>query len=110
MPGTYAPPAVDEPKTSDSVGMPARDSAVRSWKVRPPRTKMSFWARRSAPADSVRLMVGSRFSRATCSERSDLVTENGFIAPPFTVGSAPPTRHSTPLTQPIPDTDDPPTG
>ncbi len=44
--------------------MPAFDSAVRSWKVRPPRTKMSFWVRRSAPADSVRLMTGRRFSRA----------------------------------------------
>jgi hypothetical protein len=110
MPGTYAPPAVEDPNTRLRVGMPARLSAVRSWKVRPPRTKMSFWARRSAPADSVRLIVGSRFSRATSRERSDLVTEKGFMAPPLTVGSAPPTRHSTPLTQPIPATDEPPTG
>jgi hypothetical protein len=66
MPGTYAPPAVEEPKTTLMVGMPAFDRAVRSRKVRPPRTKMSFWVRRSAPADSVRLMTGRRFSRAIC--------------------------------------------
>ncbi len=66
---------MDEPNTTEMVGIPALDSAVRSWKVLPPRTNMSCWTRRSAPADSVRLIAGRRFSRAISSPRSDFVTE-----------------------------------
>ncbi len=108
MPGTYAPPAVDEPNTTDTVGMPAFDSAVRSRNVRPPGTKMSACTRRSAPADSVRLMTGRRFSRAICSPRCALSTEYRFDAPPLTVGSLAVTRHATPATQPMPCTIEPP--
>ena len=34
MPGTYAPPAVELPKTTATVGIPAADSRVRSRKRR----------------------------------------------------------------------------
>ena len=43
MPGTYAPPAVELPKTSAIVGIPAADSRVRSRKICPPGMKISFW-------------------------------------------------------------------
>jgi hypothetical protein len=52
MPGKYAPPAVELPKTIAIVGMPAADSRVRSRNVRPPGMKISFCVGRSAPPDS----------------------------------------------------------
>ena len=63
MPGTYAPPAVELPNTSEICGMPAADAVVMSRKPRPPGTKISLCVGRSAPPDSVSWMVGSRFSR-----------------------------------------------
>jgi hypothetical protein len=44
MPGTYAPPAVELPNTSATVGSPAADARVRSRNIRPPGTMISFWA------------------------------------------------------------------
>ena len=41
--------------------MPAADSRVRSRNIRPPGMKISFWVGRSAPPDSTRLIIGSRF-------------------------------------------------
>src|ERR1039457_1962918 len=35
MPGTYAPPAVELPNTSATVGTACADSSVSSWKMRP---------------------------------------------------------------------------
>src|SRR3954451_17570443 len=64
MPGTYAPPAVELPKTRAIVGIPAAESRVRSRKICPPGMKMSFCVGRSAPPDSTRLISGSRLSRA----------------------------------------------
>jgi hypothetical protein len=102
MPGTYAPPAVELPKTSATVGMPSADSSVRSWKIRPPGTNSSAWVGRSAPPDSTRLITGSRLSRAISVARSDLRSEYGLIEPPRTVGSCAMITHSTPDTTPIP--------
>ena len=75
MPGTYAPPAVELPKTSAIVGMPIADSSVRSAKVRPPGTNRSSWVGRSAPPDSTRLITGSRLALAISPARSDLRSE-----------------------------------
>ena len=87
MPGTYAPPAVELPKTSAIVGMPIADSSVRSWKIRPAGTNRSDWVGRSAPPDSTRLMTGSRLRRAISRARRFLRSVYGFIDPPRTVGS-----------------------
>ena len=102
MPGTYAPPAVELPKTSAMVGMPSADSSVRSWKICPAGTNRSDWVGRSAPPDSTRLINGSRFTRAISSARRFLRSVYGFIEPPRTVGSCPMITHSTPDTTPIP--------
>ena len=102
MPGTYAPPAVELPKTSAIVGIPAADSRVRSRNIRPPGMKTSFWVGRSAPPDSTREITGSRFSRAISLARRILRSVHGLLVPPLTVGSLATTRHSTPLTTPIP--------
>ena len=109
MPGTYAPPAVELPKTSATVGMPAADSRVRSRNVRPPGMKISAWLGRSAPPDSTRLISGSRFSAAMSWPRKAFFTVHGLLAPPRTVGSLAVRRHSTPDTTPIPVTSDAPT-
>ena len=100
MPGTYAPPAVELPKTSAIVGMPIADSSVRSWKIRPAGTNRSDWVGRSAPPDSTRLMRGSRLRRAISRARRFLRSVYGFIEPPRTVGSCAISTHSTPDTTP----------
>src|SRR5579859_2370915 len=87
MPGRYAPPAVELPKTSATVGMRAAEDVVRSRKVRPPGMKISFCVGRSAPADSTRLIIGSRFSAAIRAARSAFFRLDGLLAPPLTVGS-----------------------
>ncbi len=87
MPGTYAPPAVELPNTSATVGMASADSSVSSWKIRPAGTNRSSWVGRSAPPDSTRLTTGSRLSRAISNARNVFRSEYGFIAPPRTVGS-----------------------
>src|SRR4051812_35639914 len=102
MPGTYAPPAVELPKTSAMVGMPIADSSVRSWKILPAGTNSSDWVGRSAPPDSTRLITGSRLIRAISSARSTFFSDQGFIAPPRTVGSCVMSTHSTPATTPMP--------
>src|ERR1700733_12785860 len=100
MPGTYAPPAVELPKTSAIVGMPIADSSVRSWKIRPAGTNSSDWVGRSAPPDSTRLIRGSRLRRAISRSRRLLRSVYGFIDPPRTVGSDAISTHSTPDTTP----------
>ena len=72
MPGTYAPPAVELPKTSAIVGMPAADSLVRSRNVRPPGMKISFCVGRSAPPDSTSEITGSRLASAMSCARKRL--------------------------------------
>src|SRR3984957_16128867 len=100
MPGTYAPPAVELPKTSAIVGTPIADSSVRSWKIRPAGTNRSDWVGRSAPPDSTRLMTGSRLRRAISRARRFLRSVYGFIEPPRTVGSDAISTHSAPDTTP----------
>lgn len=102
IPGMYAPPAVELPKTSEIVGIPAADRRVISRKVRPPGTNRSAWRGRSAPPDSTRAITGSRLRSAISSARSCLVTPIGVSDPPFTVGSLATSTQSTPLTGPIP--------
>ena len=102
MPGTYAPPAVELPKTSAIVGMPIADSSVRSRKIRPAGTNSSSWVGRSAPPDSTRLITGSRLAGRSPAARSDLRSEYGLIEPPRTVGSCAMITHSTPETTPMP--------
>ena len=106
----YAPPAVLLPNTIVTVGMPAADICVNSRKTAPPGVKTSACLGRSAPAVSVRLTSGSRFSRATSMARSTLRTLVGDWAPPLTVGSLPDTTHQVPATCPMPVTTPPPTG
>jgi len=109
MPGTYAPPAVEFPNTSVTVGRPAADSRVRSRNVRPPGMKISFCVGRSAPPDSISEMSGSRFATAMSCARNDLRTVHGLLVPPRTVGSLAEITHSVPSTTPIPVTTLPPT-
>ena len=109
MPGTYAPPAVEFPKTSATVGTAFADSSVSSWKVRPPGTNSSAWDGRSAPPDSTRFTTGSRLTRAISSARRVFRSEYGFVDPPRTVGSCPMMTHSTPETTPMPVTTPAPT-
>ena len=109
MPGTYAPPAVELPNTSDTTGRRSADDRVMSRKPRPPGMKMSFWLGRSAPPDSTRLIEGSRFSAAICAARCVLRIVNALVAPPFTVGSLATIMHSTPSTTPMPVTTEAPT-
>ena len=82
MPGVYAPPAVAGPKPTVMVGTPSLLSCVWFLKPAPPRMKMSAWWGRSAPADSLRLIHGSRLARTTSWKRAPLSTERGFIDPP----------------------------
>src|SRR5690348_18185405 len=82
MPGTYAPPAVELPKTSATVGIASPDSSVSSWKIRPAGTNRSACVGRSAPPDSTRFITGSRLTRAISRARSVLRSEYGFIEPP----------------------------
>ena len=102
MPGTYAPPAVELPNTSATVGMPAAESRVRSRNICPPGMKTSFCVGRSAPPDSTREITGSRFSLAIWLARRIFRSVHGLLVPPFTVGSLATMRHSTPSTTPIP--------
>src|SRR5918994_1708201 len=108
MPGTYAPPAVELPKTSAIVGCLRADARVRSRKSLPPGMKISFCVGRSAPPDSTSEIVGRLFSSAICEARNAFLTVHGLEAPPFTVGSLAVTRHSTPSTTPIPVTSEAP--
>ncbi len=110
MPGTYAPPAVELPNTTATVGIPAADSLVRSRNSAPPGMKISFWLGRSAPPDSTRLTSGSRFRSAISLARSALRSVHGFEEPPRTVGSLAVITHSVPATVPIPVTSEAPTG
>lgn len=110
IPGTYAPPAVELPKTTATVGMPSAESRVMSRKMAPPGMKISFWDGRSAPPDSTRLMQGKRFWRAISLARRALRSVQGLLAPPRTVGSLAVIRHSTPSTVPIPVIIEAPTG
>ena len=73
-----------------------------SRKIFPPGMKISFCVGRSAPPDSTRLIVGSRFSWAICAARNDFFSVHGLLAPPFTVGSLATIMHSTPSTTPMP--------
>ena len=109
MPGTYAPPAVELPKTSAIVGCLRADERVRSRKSRPPGMKISFCVGRSAPPDSTSEIVGRLFSSAICEARKIFLTVQGLLAPPFTVGSLALIMHSTPSTTPMPVTTDAPT-
>ena len=110
MPGTYAPPAVELPNTSEICGMPAADTLVMSRKPRPPGMKISLCVGRSAPPDSVREIVGSRFSLMISLARRFFFSVNGLLAPPRMVGSLPVIMHSTPSTTPMPATVPAPTG
>ncbi len=109
MPGTYAPPAVEFPKTTATVGTPAAERRVRSRKTAPPGMKISFWEGRSAPPDSTRLMQGSRLASAMSLALSAFLRLHGLLAPPRTVGSLAVIRHSTPSTTPMPVTSEAPT-
>ncbi len=82
--------------------MRSAERRVRSRKLRPPGTKILCWLGRSAPADSVMLIDGSRFSAAISASRSVLATPYSLTAPPLTVESLAVIRHSTPETRPMP--------
>ncbi len=110
MPGTYAPPAVELPNTTATVGIPAAESRVRSRNSAPPGMKISFWLGRSAPPDSTRFTSGSRFSRAMAFARRAFRSVQGLLAPPRTVGSLAVITHSTPSMTPMPVTSPAPTG
>lgn len=110
IPGMYAPPAVELPKTTATVGMPSADSRVMSRKTAPPGMKISFCEGRSAPPDSTRLTQGSRFCRAISWARRAFLRVQGLLAPPRTVGSLAVIRHSTPSTVPMPVIIEAPTG
>ena len=81
--------------------MRSRERRVRSRKPRPPGTKIFDWNGRSAPPDSIRLMIGSRFWAQISMVRPVLSALYGLIAPPLTVGSFAVITHSTPDTTPI---------
>src|SRR5688572_6867574 len=102
MPGMYAPPAVDEPNTRQIVGMRCSERRVRSRKPRPPGTKIFDWFGRSAPADSIIEIDGSRLCSAISDSRPDFHAVISLIAPPFTVDSLAVIKHSTPDTRPMP--------
>lgn len=105
----YAPPAVELPKTTATVGIPAAERRVMSRKMPPPGMKISFWDGRSAPPDSTRLMQGNRLANAISLARRAFFRDHGLLAPPRTVGSFAVTRHSTPSTTPMPVTREAPT-
>ena len=92
------------PNTSAMVGMPAADSRVRSRNIWPPGMKISFCVGRSAPPDSTSEITGSRFSSAIWLARRIFRSVHGLLVPPLTVGSLATTKHSTPLTAPMPTT------
>src|SRR5690349_4146664 len=102
MPGTYAPPAVELPKTNAIVGCLRALARVRSRNSLPPGMKISFCVGRSAPPDSTNEIVGRSFSSAIWEARKIFFTVHGLLAPPLTVGSLAVIRHSTPETTPIP--------
>ena len=98
------------PNTSEIWGMPAAEAVVMSRKPRPPGTKISLCAGRSAPPLSVSAMVGRRFSRMISLVRRFFRSVYGLLAPPRIVGSLPVIMHSTPSTNPMPLTVPAPTG
>ena len=98
------------PKTTAIVGIRAADSRVRSRNAAPPGMKISAWVGRSAPPDSTRLIIGSRFSRAISPARWVFFSEYGLTAPPRTVGSFATIMHGVPSTTPMPVTTLAPTG
>src|SRR3546814_18883227 len=102
MPGTYAPPAVELPNTTETVGSFIAEDRVRSRKPRPPGMKISLCVGRSAPPDSVRFTVGRLFWAAMSAARKFFFTDQGLRAPPFTVGSLATIMHSTPSHPPLP--------
>ncbi len=57
----YAPPAVELPNTRHTLGVRFSLRRVRSWKPRPPGTKIFDWFGRSAPALSISEIEGSPF-------------------------------------------------
>ncbi len=109
MPGMYAPPAVELPKTSATVGRRSALARVMLRNEPPPGMKMSFCVGRSAPPDSTRLIVGSPHSAAICAARWPFLSVLGLDEPPFTVGSLATIMHSTPSTTPMPVTSEAPT-
>src|SRR4051812_46429179 len=98
----YAPPAVELPNTRQIDGMRFFDRRVRSRNPRPPGTKIFDWFGRSAPADSIREIVGNRLVSATSLIRPDFHAVISLIAPPLTVESFALITHSTPETLPTP--------
>src|SRR5690606_13501144 len=105
--GTYAPPAVHEPSTAASCGMPA--ALMRAWlaKMRPKwcaSGNTSSWRSRFAPPESTRYRQGSRFSSAICWARRCFFTVMGKYAPPLTVASLLTTITCRPATRPMPAT------
>src|SRR5256886_7005411 len=60
-------------------------SDVCSSDLRPPGMKISFCVGRSAPPDSTRLIVGSRFCAAMSAARKLFFVVHGLLAPPLTV-------------------------
>src|SRR5262249_37713222 len=102
MPGTYAPPAVELPKTREIVGIPAADRRLMLRKLRPPGTKISAWRGRAAPPDSVRGVDGRRVRSAISIARPGPAPADGLIEPPLTVASFALITHSTPDTWPTP--------
>ena len=66
--------------------------------------KISFWVGRSAPPDSTSEITGSRFWSAIWLARRIFRSVHGLEVPPLTVGSLATSRHSTPLTAPMPTT------
>src|SRR6185436_9189426 len=100
----YAPPAVELPNTRQIVGIRACERRVRSRKPRPPGTKILAWFGRSAPADSIIEIDGSRLCSAMSLSRPDFHAVISLTAPPLTVDSLAVIRHSTPDTRPIPPT------
>src|SRR5678816_1483147 len=100
----YAPPAVELPNTRQIVGIRDCERRVRSRNPRPPATKIFDWLGRSAPADSIIEIDGSRLCSAMSLSRPDFQADISLIAPPFTVDSLAVIRHSTPDTRPMPPT------
>src|SRR3954463_12121627 len=102
MPGMYAPPAVELPNTRQIVGIRASERRVRSRNPRPPGTKIFDWLGRSAPADSIIEIAGSRLCSAMSLSRPDFHAVISLTAPPLTVDSLAVIRHSAPAPRPTP--------
>ncbi len=70
------------PNTAVMLGIPSFERCVMFLKPAPPGTKMSAWRGSSAPADSLRVIVGNRLASAISSMRALLATELGLAEPP----------------------------